>query len=568
MRIPLILDLAADTHADRVAVTGEGGELTYTALRTAARGLAALLAQGGARTVGYLGVNAPALPVALFGAAIAGRPFAPLNYRLTDPALRALAARLAPALVVADDDMAGRLEGLPGVTVLRRSALMALPPAETDPIRPAEAWEMASADPAAGAPGPETPDPAAGHPGTGAAAPPAEGTDTAVLLFTSGTTGAPKAALLTHANLTAYVMGSVDFASAGAEEANLVSVPPYHIAGISALLSSLWAGRRIVQLPAFEPQEWVDTAARHRVTHAMLVPTMLARLLDTLPSAGLPALRALASGGGRMPRPLIERALHLLPQVAFTNAYGLTETSSTICLLGPEDHAAARSGEPMALARLESVGRPLPGIELEIRDSTGRACPPGTPGEVWVRGAQVSGRYEAGGGTCDPARPGGPDAAGPSSAAGGRGQAAHPGGCAADAGDPAPAGPDGWFPTRDRGWLDDAGYLFLDGRLDDVIVRGGENISPGEVEDALRSHPAVADAAVIGLPDAQWGEKVVAVVVPSPGAAPGPEELRAHVRRLLRSTRTPETIHLREALPYTETGKLLRRVLRDDLSGA
>lgn len=568
MRIPLILDLAADTHGDRMAVEGEGGRLSYTELRTAARGFAALLVQGKARTVGYLGVNAAALPVALFGAAIAGRPFAPLNYRLTDPALRTLATRLAPALVVGDDDMAGRLEGLEGVALLPRSALMTLPPAETDPIRPAEAWERASADPAAG------------HPGTGAAAPPPEGTDTAVLLFTSGTTGAPKAALLSHANLTAYVMGTVDFASAAGDEANLVSVPPYHIAGISALLSSLWAGRRIVQLPAFGPQEWVDTAAHHHVSHAMLVPTMLARILDTLPATGLPALRALASGGGRMPRPLITRALHLLPQVAFTNAYGLTETSSTICLLGPADHAAARSGDPAALARLDSVGRPLPGIELEIRGPAGRACPPGTPGEVWVRGAQVSGRYgAAGGGTPDPARPGGsdagPEAAGaagpfPSRAREGVGQAAHPRGCAADAGDPAPAVPDGsggWFPTRDRGWLDADGYLFLDGRLDDVIVRGGENISPGEVEDALRSHPSVADAAVIGLPDPQWGEKVVAVVVPVPGTAPDPQALRAHVQRLLRSTRTPEAIHLRASLPYTETGKLLRRVLRDDLSG-
>ena len=227
-----------------------------------------------------------------------------------------------------------------------------------------------------------------------------------------------------------------------------------------------------------------------------------------------------------MPRPVVERAFRLLPDVAFTNAYGLTETSSTITLLGPEDHAAARAGDPLALARLDSVGRPVPGVEVLVRGTDGHPCAPGQAGEVWVRGEQVSGRYAE-----------------------------------RDATDAA-----GWFPTRDRGWFDDGGYLFLDGRLDDVIVRGGENISPGEVEDALCSHPAVAEAAVIGLPDAEWGERVVAVVVPRPGAVIDRDALRAHVRALLRSTRTPEDIHIRDALPWSDTGKLLRRVLRDDLA--
>lgn len=491
MRISLLLDLAADTHGDRIAVDGDGGALGFEGLRTAARGFAAHLIARPAQAVGYLGVNGPALPVALFGAAMAGRAFAPLNYRLTDEALRALAARLAPALIVADDDMAPRLAGIAGVELIGAPALLALPPADQAP-----------------------PDP--------------QDDETAVLLFTSGTTGAPKAALLGHANLTGYVMGTVDFAAAGADEATLVSVPPYHIAGISAILSSVWAGRRIVQLPAFDPAAWVDAAARHRVTHAMVVPTMLARILDVIEAgAALPALRALASGGGRMPRPLIERALHRLPHVAFANAYGLTETSSTISVLGPADHEAARQGDPLALARLDSVGCPVPGVQVEIRDGSGSPCAAGIAGEVWVRGDQVSGRY-----------------------------AGH---SATDA--------EGWFPTRDRGWFDAGGYLYLDGRLDDVIVRGGENISPGEIEDALRSHPAVADAAVIGVPDPQWGERVVAFVVPHPGTAPAPKDLRDHVRRLLRSTRTPEIVHLRPELPYSETGKLLRRVLRDDLAG-
>lgn len=489
MRLSLILDLAADAFGDRVVLDGDGGHLTAEGLRVAARALAGWLVQGSAARLGFLGQNGPALPVALFGAALAGRPFAPLNYRLPDAALRAQALRLAPAVVVADDAMAARLDGVPGVTVLAVSALADLPAGGSLPER---------------------------------------GDDTAVMLFTSGTTGAPKAALLAHANLTAYVMGTVDFGSAGEDEAALVSVPPYHIAGVMAHLTALHAGRRVVQLAAFDPVAWVDAAARHGVTQAMLVPTMLDRILDVLQATGsrLPALQALAWGGGRMPRRVVERAFRLLPGVACTNAYGLTETSSTIALLGPDDHAAACAGDALALARLDSVGRPLPGVEVAIRDAGGCPCAPGQAGEVWVRGDQVSGRY-----------------------------AEHD---ATDA--------EGWFPTRDRGWFDDGGYLFLDGRLDDVIVRGGENISPGEVEDALCSHLSVAEAAVIGVPDGQWGERVVAFVVPRPGAEVDVGALRAHVRALLRSTRTPEDIHVRDSLPWSDTGKLLRRVLRDDLA--
>ena len=187
-----------------------------------------------------------------------------------------------------------------------------------------------------------------------------EGEGIAAQIFTSGTTAAPKAALLRHTNLVSYILGTVEFSSASEDEASLVCVPPYHIAGIAALLSSIYAMRRIVLLPSFEPDAWLALASAERVTNAFVVPTMLTRIIgrmDAGVTADLSALQAIAYGGGRMPLELIERALDLFPDTNFTNAYGLTETSSTIALLGPEDHRSAHAAnDPLIRARLGSVG--------------------------------------------------------------------------------------------------------------------------------------------------------------------------------------------------------------------
>jgi acyl-CoA synthetase (AMP-forming)/AMP-acid ligase II len=312
------------------------------------------------------------------------------------------------------------------------------------------------------------------------------------------------------------------------DEAALISVPPYHIAGIAAVLTSVYAGRRTVYLPAFTPEAWVDLAAEEQITHAMLVPTMLGRILEVLEKRGerLPALRSLSYGGGRMPQAVVEKALGLLPHVDFVNGYGLTETSSTVAVLTADDHRAAiASDDPSVRRRLGSVGRPLPAIEMEIRGPHGEVLSAGQSGEVYVRGEQVSGEYLHKKVLQD----------------------------------------DGWLATNDAGWMDDEGYLFVEGRLDDVIVRGGENISPGEIEDILRQHPAIADVAVFGLPDDQWGEKVACSLV-ARGDRPATDDLGAYVRGRLRSTKTPEVWDFRETLPYNDTGKLLRRQLKAELT--
>jgi acyl-CoA synthetase (AMP-forming)/AMP-acid ligase II len=266
------------------------------------------------------------------------------------------------------------------------------------------------------------------------------------------------------------------------------------------------------------------------ITQAMVVPTMLGRILDVLDADAvrLPTLRTLSYGGGPMPQTVIERALDHLPEVDFVNAYGLTETSSTIAVLGPDDHRRARaSADPKLRARLTSVGRPLPSVEIEIRAPDGTPVLAGESGEICVRGEQVAGEYAG----------------------------------------PGASGQDGWFPTKDAGRLDEDGYLYVEGRLDDIIVRGGENMSPGEIENVLVDHPAVADAAVVGLPDAEWGQRVAAAVALAGGAAVTEGELQDWVRSRLRSSRTPERITIVSQLPYNETGKLLRREVRSWLLG-
>ena len=505
MNTGMLLEMAADGMGDRLALGGRHGGLTYAGLLDRARRVATVLAGSGAERLVFVGRNSALLPALLFGSGAAGVPFVPVNYRLADEQLRAILSRTAPAVAVVDDDAIARVAAVDGLTVLSPTALAA----RVEAAAPAEAGFV---DPDA----------------------------MAVLLYTSGTTGEPKAAVLRHKHLASYVISTVEFMGAADDHAALVSVPPYHVAGMATILTSVYGGRRLVYLPQFDPESWVDLARDEGISHAFVVPTMLGRILDVLEARGekLPGLVHLAYGGGRMPTPVLERALGLLPGVGFVNAYGLTETASTIATLGPEDHRAAfESSDPAARARLGSAGRPLPTLELEIRDDTGKPLPVGERGEIWVRGEQVAGEYLSPGGT-----PGPP----------GSGRSALTA--------------DGWFPTNDGGWLDDGGFLFVEGRLDDVIVRGAENLSPGEIEDTLVTHPAVAEAGVVGVPDDEWGETVAAAVVLKPGAAATAEELQDWVRARLRSSRTPTVIDFRTELPYNETGKLLRRVLRTELA--
>ena len=484
MNVTMLLEMTAQAAGERAAIAGDDIRWTYDDLAQQAGAWAAIINDLDVKAVAYVGENSPEAVALFFGTAVAGVSYVPVNYRWTDAQLHEALTRIAPVAVVADERSAPRVEGFGGIHMLPRPDLSRVAePADTDGEFPA------------------------------------------VLLFTSGTSGTPKAAVLRNRHLVPYVVSTVEFLNADETEAILVSVPPYHIAAVSSMITSVYAGRKIVLLTAFDPQRWVDLARSEGVTQAMVVPTMLNRILDIVEQdgRGLPSLRHLSYGGGRMPIDVIERTLRLLPEVDLVNAYGLTETSSTISILGPEDHRiAANSDDPVVRARLGSVGKALPSVEIEIRDDSGTALAAGEVGEIWVRGDQVSGEYLS-----------------------------H---SAIDE--------FGWYPTRDNGHLDADGFLFLHGRADDVIVRGGENIAPTEIEDRLRAHPSVDDVAVVGVPDEQWGERIEAFVVSDVDV--DVDALKEWVREGLRSTRVPQYIHQRAELPYNETGKLLRRVLKDE----
>jgi long-chain acyl-CoA synthetase len=502
MSISLLLEMAVSSNPDRTAVVSGDTRLTAQQLSDLADGGAGIIAGSNANHVVYVGTGGAMLPLLIFASARAGLGFTPINYRLSADGIQALIRRLPEPLVVVDGryrEMLGSEGGEAGPHIIDSDEFVAQARDAAPCENPAE-----FADPDA----------------------------VALVLFTSGTTSQPKAVELTHNNLTSYITGSVEFDSAEPTDAALICVPPYHIAGVSAALSNLYAGRKMVYLPIFDPQEWVRLINAEHVTTATVVPTMLDRIVTVLEGGDheLPSLRNLAYGGSKVGLPLVRRALELLPDVGFVNAYGLTETSSTIAVLTPDDHRQAQAAADAAVVkRLGSVGQPVPGIEVQIRDETGTVLGPGQTGELFVRGDQVSGRYTGIGSVLDA---------------------------------------DGWFPTRDIATLDEEGYLFIGGRSDDTIIRGGENIAPAELEDVLIEHAHVRDVAVVGVEDPQWGQAIVAVVVPAAGIDPDPDELREHVRKSLRGSRTPDRVVFRDKLPTNATGKVLRREIVEELRAA
>jgi acyl-CoA synthetase (AMP-forming)/AMP-acid ligase II len=350
----------------------------------------------------------------------------------------------------------------------------------------------------------------------------------AAILYTGGTTGRAKGVMLSHANFwTAAVARGAELPNQPDSIALLVA-PLFHVAGLGRLIGQSIVGGTCITMPQFRPPAVIDAIERHRITDVIVVPSMLQSLMDdpSFDPARVKSLGRVAFGAAPMPPDLLDRALAAWPHAEFFQAYGLTETAGAVCINLPANHRP----EARALGRLNSVGRAGRGAEIIIADESGRELPRGQVGEILARGPMVMQGYWRN-----------PEAT-------------------------AAALRDGWLRTGDAGRMLDDGYLFIVDRLKDMIISGGENVYCAEVEAALRSHPQVRQAAVIGVPDARWGESVHAAVVldeGTDGTVATADELRAWCRERLAGYKCPRNISFMRELPLSAAGKVLKNVLRE-----
>lgn len=351
------------------------------------------------------------------------------------------------------------------------------------------------------------------------------GDDLASVMYTGGTTGKPKGVMQTHLNLWASSVSRMAQYRGSAEPVVALHVAPlFHTAAMAKAVGHVIAGDTHVLLPTFVPQDVLATLERERIDEILLVPTMLQAIIDH-PEFGrydLSALKRIYYGASPISAGVLDRALALMPGIAFYHGYGLTEASPVVSVNPPENHGP----EGRASGLYRSAGRAGFGVTVKVVDADGHEVPRHTVGEVVVRGANVMAGYWN--------RPDETRA----------------------------ALRDGWLHTGDGAYMDDDGYLFIVDRMKDMIVTGGENVYSAEVENALSRHPDVAACAVIGIPDARWGEAVHAVVVPRDGRAPDEQALRDHCRALIATYKCPKSIEFRSELPLSAAGKILKRELR------
>jgi acyl-CoA synthetase (AMP-forming)/AMP-acid ligase II len=473
MNIGTITDAAAIGDPDRVAlIIGKDtigyGQLAATVQRCAA-GMAANGVAAGSRVAVVDGGSLLSIASVLAAPRI-GAAAALMNPALTTPELRALMQNAGCAdVAVAGDVYAARLQEAGASRVLTAADLLSdspIPAAKT-------AAEMDDRD--------------------------------ALVLFTSGTTGLPKAVGITTRQLSARIRGMGQaFRADSRPTVAMMCVPFFHVGGSLGMLASLYSGNTSVVQERFDAAEWLRLVPEHRVRMAFLVPTMLQRILDhgDFARTDLTSLIAIAYGAAAAPVPLVRRAMAALPHVAFANVFGQTETLGAYTSLLPEDHRDPN--------RVGSVGKPLPGVEVRVVDpDTGADVDAGVVGELWVNTSQNV--------------------------------------------------TEGWLHTGDLARRDTDGYIYPSGRLSDTINRGGEKFGPIEVEEALRTHPAVSDVTVAGITDEEMGQRVgVAVVARLPVTL---DELRSHCRDRIAYFKLPERLMIVDHMPYSETGKVNRRRL-------
>ena len=487
---------------DRVALVHDGRPVSYAGLDDRVRRLARALrglGTGPGDRVAYLGPNHPAFLETLFAAGSCGAVFVPLNFRLAGPELAAQLADSGPGVLVYAPALAALVAGLPGGA--RPGRVIAL----QRPAPGEHGYEgLLAGPPAARADVPVRLD------------------DPCMIMYTSGTTGRPKGAVLTHGNITWNAVNVVVDADFRADEVALAVAPLFHTAGLNMLcLPALLKGGAVVIEPAFDPDRALAAIGAHRVTSLFGVPAIYDAMAAApgWADADLSSLRTLLCGGAPVPLATIRR--YTQRGLAFIQGYGMTEAAPGALLLDAA-HAQAKAG---------SAGVPHFFTDVRVAGPDGAQAAPGERGEIRVRGPNVMPGYW-----------GQPEAS-------------------------AAVLDGGWLHSGDVGVTDADGYVSVVDRIKDMIISGGENIYPAEVENALLEHPAVADCAVIGVPDGTWGEVGRAVVVLRPGTAVTGPELLGFLDGRLARYKIPKSVCFTGALPRTATGKILKKQLRETHGG-
>lgn len=517
LNISEFLTLAEAVVPERDAIIFENSHINYRDLKDRIARLAGALSDLGLREgdrVATLLVNRPEMVETAFAASGLGAVFVPLNFRARAEELTFMIGDANPSILVVEERYYSLVEEI-------------LPNIEDVSIigvgSPHAGWPSYAA--------------LLSHPAKLEVDHSDINDDLAVLMFTAGTTGTPKAVMLTHESFSSYILANVEPVDPEISESNLLTVPLYHIAGLQAVIAGIYAGRTLIVQRQFEPQEWMTLIQEFRVQRAMMVPTMLKQIMEhpEFSSFNLSSLEIITYGAAPMPLEIIRRAIEEFPGCRFINAFGQTETASTITMLAPEDHeipvGLPSNEQEIRLKRLTSIGKPLPDVEVRIVDEFGSDVAPEQIGELVARGPRLmKGYWNQAEATQATIR-------------------------------------SGWLYTGDLGYSDPDGYIYLAGRAKDTIKRGGEMISPEEVENVLRSHVAVDDAAVIGIPDAEWGETVRAIVtIRSDHTQPDSGELIEYCRERLASFKKPGSVIFVDELPRNSLGKVLKRSLREKFS--
>ncbi len=508
--MPTLAEVAryhARVRPDAIALSFEGRDTTFAAFDRRTNQVArALTAEGLGKgdRIAYLGKNSDHYFELLFGAAKAGVVMAPVGWRLAPPEVAYIVGDTGARLLFVGPEVTGcaqQIAGdLPGVRMIAMENGAA-------GWTTYEAWRDAQADT----------DPKL----------PVEQDDIAVQLYTSGTTGRPKGAMLTHRNILGGRRKAAEAKMAwnqwGPDDVSLVAMPVGHIGGTGWGIVGLLNGAKGIVAREFDPLKVLDFIEGDRISKMFMVPAAL-QIVVRLPRArevDYSRLKYILYGASPIPLDLLRECMEVFG-CGFCQQYGMTETCGTIVYLPPEDHDPAGNG------KMRAAGLPMPGVELKIIDEQGNSLPPNTVGEVATRSvANMAGYWRL------------PEATA------------------------ATVGEDGWLRTGDAGYLDEDGYLFIHDRVKDMIISGAENIYPAEVESAVYGHPAVAEVAVIGVPDDRWGEAVKAVVALKPGAKADPEDIIAFARTRIAAFKAPKSVDFIEALPRNASGKILRRELRE-----